>query len=188
MTRETEILKVLKPYAAVFPNVKMQPEAWPIYARALSLQLTPEEVNAAMLKLLNTVKFFPTIAEIIDAAKSIKITADGKAVPAAAEAWGEVMQQARKNGMDRKWKFSCQEVEYTLKMFGGKQMICMMQESDMPTCRAQFMRMYNEICEKQKTERENQEVLDRLPQKQRQALSGKIIQLAEAKKIAEGAA
>ena len=58
----------------------------------------------------------------------------------------------------------------------------------MPTCRAQFMRMYNEICEKQKTERENREVLERLPQKQRQALSGKIIQLAEAKKIAGGAA
>lgn len=182
MTRETEILRVLMPYVAAFPNnEKIKDEAWPIYASVLS-SLTPEEVNAAMRKLLQTVKWFPTIAEIMEAARSIKITADGKTVPAASEAWGEVMQQARKNGMDRKWEFSCHEVEYTLKMFGGKQMICMMQESDMPTCRAQFMRMYNEICEKQKTERENQEVLDRLPQKQRQALSGKIIQLVEAKR------
>ena len=159
----------------------MQDSAWAIYARALSV-LSVEEINAAMLKLLTTCKFWPSVAEIMETAKSIKITADGKTVPAAAEAWGEVMQQARMNGMDRKWEFSCPEVEYTLKNYGGKRAICFMEETDMPTCRAQFMRMYNEICEKQKTERENQEVLDRLPQKQRQALSGKIIQLAEAKR------
>lgn len=182
MTREEAILKVIKPYVFVFPNSsKMQPEAWPIYARALSV-LTVEEVSAAMMKLMQTAKFFPTIAEILEAAHSIKITAEGNAVPAAAEAWGEIMKQARKNGMDRKWEFSCPEVEYTLKMYGGKSMICMMEERDMPTCRAQFMRMYNEIVERKRTERENQEVLDRLPQKQRQALSGKIIQLAEARR------
>ena len=187
MSKEAEIVKLLRQYLSAFPNATMQDSAWAIYARALSV-LSVEEINAAMLKLLTTCKFWPSVAEIIEAARSIKITAEGNAVPAAAEAWGEIMQLARKNGMDRKWEFSCHEVEYTLKMFGGKQMICMMQESDMPTCRAQFMRMYNEICEKQKTERENQEVIDRLPQKQRQALSGKIIQIAEAKKIAWGAA
>lgn len=180
-------MKLLRQYLSAFPNATMQDSAWAIYARALSI-LSVEEINAAMLKLLTTCKFWPSVAEIIEAARSIKITAEGNTVPAAAEAWGEIMQLARKNGMDRKWEFSCHEVEYTLKMFGGKQMICMMQESDMPTCRAQFMRMYNEICEKQKTERENQEVLNRLPQKQRQALSGKIIQISEAKKIAGGAA
>lgn len=180
MNKERAIVQLLRQYLSAFPNATMQDSAWAIYARALSV-LSVEEINAAMLKLLTTCKFWPSVAEIMETAKSIKITADGKAVPAAAEAWGEIMQQARRNGMDRKWEFSCLEIEYTLKMFGGKQMICMMQESDMPTCRAQFMRMYNEICEKQKTERENQEVLDRLPQKQRQALSGKIIQLAEAK-------
>jgi hypothetical protein len=187
MTKEADVVRALKPYLMAFPSSHVKEDTLIIYARALS-RLSPAEIEAAMAKLIETLAYFPAVAQIFEAAKSIKITAEGTAVPAAAEAWGEVMQQARKNGMDRKWEFSCPEVEYTLKMFGGKQMICMMQESDMPTCRAQFMRMYNEICEKQKTERENQEVLDRMPQKQRQALSGKIIQLAEAKKIAEGAA
>lgn len=183
MTKEEAILRIIKPYSAVFPNsAKMQPEAWPIYAQALSV-LSLEEVSAAMLKLMDTCKFFPTIAEIKEAARSIKVTADGSAVPAAAEAWGEIMQQARRNGMDRKWEFSCPEIEYTLKMFGGKQMICMMPESDAPTCRAQFMRMYNEICEKQKTERENNAVLDALPNARAKLAQGKIIELAEAKRI-----
>ena len=170
-----------------FPNATMQDSAWAIYARALST-LSMDEINAAMLKLLTTCKFWPSVAEIMEAARSIKITINGNTVPAAAEAWGEVMQLARRNGMDRQWDFSCEEVKYTLKMFGGKQMICMMQESDMPTCRAQFMRMYNEICEKWETERQNKEVLARLPKANREALKGKIVQLAEAKKIAEGAA
>ena len=178
MNKEAEIVKLLRQYLLAFPNATMQDSAWAIYARALST-LSMDEINAAMLKLLTTCKFWPSVA---------KITINGNTVPAAAEAWGEVMQLARRNGMDRQWDFSCEEVKYTLKMFGGKQMICMMQESDMPTCRAQFMRMYNEICEKWETERQNKEVLARLPKANREALKGKIVQLAEAKKIAEGAA
>ncbi len=181
MTKEADVVRVLKPYLMAFPSSHVKEDTLIIYARALS-RLAPSEIEAAMMKLLDTLAYFPAVSQIMEAANSIKITADGKAVPAAAEAWGEVMRQARMNGMDRKWEFSCPEVEYTLKNYGGKRAICFMEESDMPACRAQFMRMYNEICDKQKTERENLEVLDRLPQKQQQALSGKVIQLAEAKR------
>ena len=187
MTRETEILKVLKPYAAAFPNVKMQPEAWPIYARALSLQLAPEEVNAAMLKLLNTVKFFPTIAEIIEAANSIRETAEGSGLPDAGAAWEEVIRQGRRNGLDCPWSYSCPEVKTALERF-GKSELMHLEESQTNTARAQFMRIYAEVIQSAKTEREDNAVLEALPNTRAKLAQGKIIQLADAKKIAGGAA
>lgn len=187
MTRETEILKVLKPYAAAFPNVKMQPEAWPIYARALSLQLTPEEVNAAMLKLLNTVKWFPTIAEIIEAGQSVRETAQKSKLPDAGAAWEEIIKQARYNGLDRAWTFSCPEVQKALERFGKTEFLYL-EESQTNTARAQFMRIYAEVIQSAKTERENNAVLDALPNARAKLAQGIIIQLAEAKKITGGAA
>lgn len=187
MSREAEILKVLTPYASAFPNVKIKAEAWPIYARALALQLTPDEVNAAMMKLLNTVKFFPTIAEIIEAGQSVRETAQESKLPDAGAAWAEVIKQARYNGLDRPWKFSCPEVKKALERF-GKTELMNLPESQTNTARAQFMRIYNEVLQSAKTERENNAVLDALPNARAKLAQGKIIQLAEAKKIAEGAA
>lgn len=181
MKRETEILKVLKPYAAAFPNVKMQPEAWPIYARALSLQLTPEEVNAAMLKLLNTVKFFPTIAEIIEAGNSIRETVQVSTLPDAGEAWQEVIRQARQNGLERPWTFSCPEVQMALERF-GKVELMMVEEKQTNIARSQFMRIYTEVIQRQKTERENNAVLDALPNTRAKIARGKIVELAEARR------
>lgn len=181
MKRETEILKVLKPYAAAFP-VKMQPEAWPIYARALSLQLTPEEVNAAMMKLLNTAKFFPTISEIIEVAQSIRATVEGSGLPDAGEAWEEIIRQARMNGLDRPWTYSCPEVKIALDRF-GKTELMYLEESQTNTARAQFMRIYNEVIQSAKTERENNAVLEALPNTRAKLARGKIIELAEARGV-----
>jgi hypothetical protein len=182
VTRETEILKVLKPYASAFPNVKMQPEAWPIYARALSIQLTPEEVNAAMMKLLNTVKFFPTIAEIIEAANSIRETAQESTLPDAGEAWEEVIRQGRMNGLERPWTYSCPEVKKALERF-GKSELMHVEESQTNTARSQFMRIYAEVIQSAKTERENNAVLDALPNTRAKLARGKIVELAEVKRV-----
>lgn len=187
MSMEQEVLRVLKPYASAFPTMKVDAKAWPIYARALSLQLTPDEVNAAMLKLLNTVKWFPTIAEIIEAAKSIRETAEGSGLPSAGEAWEEIIRQARMNGLDRPWTYSCHEVKIALERF-GKTELMYLEESQTNTARAQFMRIYTEVIQRQKTERENNAVLDALPNARAKLAQGKIIQLAEAKKVAGGAA
>lgn len=177
MTKQEAILKTIKPYVAVFPNgAKMQPEAWPIYAVALS-GLSVEEINAAMIKLMQTAKFFPTIAEIIEAARSIREQLDGSSLPSAAEAWGEVLEQAGKHGVYAKWDLSCPEVEQALKVFGGRSMICVMQESDAPICRAQFMRIYNAIVQREEEHEKNDAVLSCLPRKQYDALCGKIAQI-----------
>lgn len=187
MSKETEILRVLTPYASAFPNVKISALAWPIYARALALQLTPDEVNAAMLKLLNTVKWFPTIAEIIEAGISIRETAHESKLPDAGAAWEEVIKQARYNGIDRPWAYSCPEVKKALERF-GKSELMHVEESQTNTARAQFMRIYTEVLQSAKTERENNAVLDALPNARAKLAQSKIVQLAEAKKLAGGAA
>lgn len=180
MTKEAEILKVLKPYAAAFPNVKMQAEAWPIYASVLST-LTPDEVNAAMRKLLHTVKFFPTVAEIFEAAQSIRQTVEGSGLPDAGEAWEEVIRQGRMNGLDRPWTYSCPEVKKALERF-GKSELMHVEESQTNTARAQFMRIYTEIIKRSKEDRENEVVLAALPKTRNKLARGKVVELAEAKR------
>lgn len=175
MKREAEILKVLKPYAAAFPNMKMQPEAWPIYASVLSV-LTPDEVNAAMRKLLHTIKFFPTVAEIFEAAQSIRETAEASGLPTAGEAWQEVIRQGRMNGLDRPWSYSCPEVKTALERFGKSELIHL-EESQTNTARAQFMKIYADVIKRAKDERDSQAVLNALPK-----VRGKIVQLAEARR------
>ena len=174
MTREMEILRVLKPYAAVFPNVKMQPEAWPIYARALS-SLTAEEVNAAMMSILQTAKFFPTVGEIFEAAKSVREYADGTKAPTAAEAWAEVQHLAKSIHLSGPWEYSCPEVKRAAECFGRYE-LCTIEENAVSIARSQFMKIYNEIVQRKKEDQRDEATIAALPR-------GKIIELAEAKRV-----
>lgn len=62
MSDQTEIIKILTPYLMAFPQSKMNEGSLIVYARALS-SLSIAEIDAAMLKLMRTVKFFPSLAE-----------------------------------------------------------------------------------------------------------------------------
>ncbi len=184
MTREADVVRILKPYLMAFPSSHIKEDALIIYARALS-RLSSAEIEAAMMKLLDTLAYFPAVSQILEAAQSVRVTAEESAAPSATEAWGEIINQAKRNGMERKWDFSCPEIETALRNFGGREMICNMLECDVIANRAQFTRTYNEVCERKAAERKNKEIIDRLPQKQREMLTGKIVQLAEAKRLKE---
>lgn len=175
-----EIVKILKPYFMAFPKSGMDEGALLIYARALS-DLDPVEVQAAMLMLLKTSKFWPSVAEIYDAAKSIRERVQGTAIPTAADAWGEAMTLVRKRGVYEPWTYSCREVEEAVTRF-GRQELCMLEEQGINTARAQFMRMYEQIVRRRKTERDVDDVMERLPDARVQIARGKIIELAEAKR------
>lgn len=178
MTRETEILRVLKPYVSAFPNAKISNEAWPIYASVLS-SLTTEEVNAAMRKLLHTAKFFPTIAEIFEAARSVREYAEGSSIPTAAEAWKEVMDLVDKYHMYKPWEYSCPEVQQAAECF-GKEELCLLLQSEVSIARAQFMRMYNEIVGRRRDNRENEAVLRTLPASGK--VLAKVVEISEARR------
>lgn len=184
MSKETEIVKLLRQYLSAFPNATMQDSAWAIYARALST-LSLDEINAAMLKLLTASKFWPSVAEIIEAARSVRECAEGSTLPTAAEAWQEVQQLVRTRHIYKPWEYSCVEVQKAAECYGRYE-LCNLLESEVGIARAQFCKMYNEIAQRSEEKRKNEEVLARLPQIKREALgsvNGKIIALAEAKAV-----
>ena len=177
MSRESDVVRVLKPYLAAFPQAKINEGTLFVYARALA-DFPPTLIDAAMLKLLRTLKFFPSVAEIIEAAEGIVELAEGKSLPTPAEAWGEAMREARAKFVYRPWELSCPEVEKTVEAF-GKMDLCTLEETAINTARAQFMRMYQQIVERKEERRQNEAVLTALPGNVR-ALIGKTVGQREA--------
>ena len=183
MSAEVEIIKILKPYCMAFPKSGMTEGTLLIYSRALS-DLPPAELNAAMLYLLRTSKYWPTVAEIIEAVKILRERVQGTALPSAADAWGEVIELVRRRGVYEPWEYSCPEVKAAVEKFGRVE-LCMIEENAVNTARAQFMRMYDQVVRRNEQDKKVDEVLERLPDEKAQIARGKIIELAEAKRMRE---
>ena len=125
-----------------------------IYACAL-MDLDVTVLKAAMIKILQTSTFFPSVAEIRFTAEAMVNFYNKTTLPTAGEAWEEVQRQVRKIGpySSQPWEFSCPEVERAAKQFGIMELCCL-QENEVNTARAQFMRIYDRQQEKMKMERE----------------------------------
>ena len=169
---EAEIIVALTPYLVAFPQSKMTAEGLIIYAKALS-SLSVAEINAAMLKLMRTCKFFPTVAEIFEQATVMKDFASGKELPSPDEAWAEVQREVRHKHLYHEWEFSCPEVKVAVEHF-GKFELCTLQIDDMNTARAQFMRIYKAVVERARDKKANWQVMKSLPQNQVKELVGKM--------------
>ena len=131
-----------------------------LYIGALD-DLTYDDVNAALTKCLRNAKFFPTVAEIYEAAGSIKKTSAGDGDKDAGQAWEEVMQLVRRCHVYKPWTFSTPEVEQAVREF-GKQELCELEAEGVNTARAQFQRIYNAVVSRRKERAENKEILKRL--------------------------
>lgn len=170
MDRKKEIAELLTRYLSAFPTSKIDGKGIAIYATVLQSH-TVAEVNAAMLKLLNTCKFFPSCAEIVEQIGKLKAHATESRLPSADEAWEEAMRLAHDKFVYGKWEYSSQEVEQAVKTF-GKMALCELEPDGMNTARAQFMRIYSAICERKREAAQNEAVLKSLPQKQIKMLVG----------------
>ena len=169
---ETEIIMTLTPYLLAFPQSKMTAEGLVIYAKALS-SLSIAEINAAMLKLMRTCKFFPTVAEIFEQATVMKDFASGKEIPSPDEAWAEVQSEVRRKHLYREWEYSCPEVKAAAEHF-GKFELCNLKVDEVNTARAQFMRIYKAVVERARDKKANWQVMKSLPQSQARELVGKV--------------
>ena len=161
---EQEIIMTLTPYLLAFPQSKMTAEGLVIYAKALS-SLSIAEINAAMLKLMRTCKFFPTVAEIFEQATVMKDFASGKEIPSPDEAWAEVQSEVRRKHLYREWEYSCPEVKAAAEHFG---------KFEVNTARAQFMRIYKAIVDRARDKKANWQVMKSLSQSQAKALVDKV--------------
>ncbi len=178
---EAEIVMALTPYLLAFPHSKMTTEGLIVYAKALS-GLSVAEVNAAMLKLMRTCRFFPTVAEIFETAETLRNYAYGTGLPSPDEAWHEAMREAHDKFVYGKWELSTLEIEQAVKHF-GKMALCELEPEGMNTARAQFMRIYSSILTRTRDKKVNREVLEALPRRQMAEL---VDGLAEKKALPSG--
>lgn len=143
-----------------FPYSKADDDTLLLYVMALD-DMPFQEFRAALMKLLKTSKFFPSIAEIYEAAGSIRQTADKSSCPDAGQAWAEAWNLVKTCHIYKAWTYSTPEIEQAVKQFGKMELIGL-KESDMNTARAQFMRIYNEVVKRKKEHEQNKEVLAKL--------------------------
>ena len=169
---ETEIVMTLTPYIVAFPQSKMTAAGLVIYAKALS-SLSIAEINAAMLKLMHTCKFFPTVAEIFEQAAVMKEFATSGGLPTPDEAWAEAQKQMRLKHLTGKWEYSCPEVQKAVEHF-GKFELCNLKIDEVNTARAQFMRIYKAIVDRTLDQKVNRQVMKSLPQSQVKELVSKV--------------
>lgn len=176
-----DITKMLSPYLAVFPSCKIDSVGLVMYAKAL-LPLSLPVIEAALIKLLQTSVFFPSVAEIFEEADEMERFAlaksSGSRVPTAAEAWEEVQKLVKDCYVYKKWEFSCQQVEKAAKQFGIKE-LCVLESNAVNTARAQFMRIYDSIVNQNLADRQNQRALDTMSAKSLSMLAGRVTNLLE---------
>jgi hypothetical protein len=133
-------IKVLIQWAtANFPNMQerdMRPTA-ALWEKMLA-DMPYEVAEKALMKVLATAKFFPTVAEIRAAA--VEITQP--AMPTAAEAWGEVVQAIRRYGyyQEADAMASLSPAVAQVVSFIGWRNICASDEPEI--IRAQFRKAY----------------------------------------------
>lgn len=138
MTR-SEVAKLLSLATANFPAMQerdMRPTLV-LWEKMLS-DLPPEVAEAALLKVLVSAKFFPTVAEIREAAVQIS----QPRVMDASEAWGQVMTALRKFGLYQAreaMEWLSPEVCAMVRRFGWYE-LCHAENIDV--IRGQFMRAW----------------------------------------------
>ena len=162
--KQKEIIKMLCGFRQAFPNTKADSDTMLIYSYAL-MDMEVGLIYAAMMKILHTSTFFPSVAEIRSTAeKLLNFNSKNNTLPTAGEAWEEVQKQVRKVGpySSQPWEFSCPEVEKAARQFGLME-LCRLQENEVNTARAQFMRIYDRQQEKMKELREMKTVMQILP-------------------------
>lgn len=142
------------------------------YTKVLS-DIPTDILSKACKKLLLECKFLPSIAEIVEASRSLMGTMDGNKVLSWAEAQKEIQQ-----GLNRTWyhgclgedvpdelygkscdpKWSTDEIRQTVESYGMDN-IGKANEKDMPIVWSQLRKIYETICQRQKEENINKFVL-----------------------------
>lgn len=131
-----------------------------IYTKVLG-DIPNEILSKAVKKLLLESKFLPSIAEVVEAGKSLMGTADDSSrVREWDEAWNEIERAMQSTPWGHTPVFSRIEIELTVRSFGWHDLQMTLAE-DMSTVRAQVRRMYEDVCRRTKEHGHNEYVLGR---------------------------
>lgn len=131
-----EAAKIIATLIAAYPRVDISEETTKLYAKFLQ-DLDYHQVQAAVVKHIATSPYFPTIAELRQAA--VDVIPDSN-IPLPGEAWAEVTKHMRDVGYTGKPTFSHPLIEKTIQAMGGWIALC--QSEDGMVDRAHFMKIY----------------------------------------------
>ena len=158
--KRNEIISLVTIAIASCPSAQEKDPEPIVNAWSLLLGDIPYEVaKAAVMKVCRSSRFFPSVAEIVDAAHELDPRTDK--LPTAAEAWEEVKKLLSSVGPyvseRRPLKFSCLTVERATRAIGWQQ-LC---GSENPEAdRAHFMRIYESMRAKHKETSELNKALE----------------------------
>jgi hypothetical protein len=133
-----------------------------IYCKAL--QDVPEELLLSVVqKTMLECKFLPSIAELVEACKSITSTVRGtKLVPDWGEAWQEIEKAMPRTPWGKKPEFSHKAIADAVNQYGWNALQnCL--ASEFSTVRAQIRRMYDEAAKRYVERKTNEVIISKNP-------------------------
>jgi len=153
-----KVIDTLAPLICAYPNAQITEETIQVYAIALS-ELNESELAAAVMRCMRTCKFFPSIAEILEAAQKMIEAASGTGAKDADEAWNEVQRQMQVAFVYKKPIFSTPEIEQAALAMGWIG-LCETPTDQIGVARAQFLRLYEATCRRKHDKRINDNVIE----------------------------
>lgn len=136
MATDAEIHKALTLLAAAYPRFDLPEATIKVYQRLLA-DLDFDLLKAATLQCATLCKFFPTVAEIRDAAVELSTMAEG--IPSDIEAWGEINREIQRVHHDGRPEFSHPLIEQIVRDLGWRS-LCL--SDNQIADRARFMDAY----------------------------------------------
>lgn len=128
-----------------------------IYTKLLK-DVPPSLLNAAAQKLMLEKTFLPSVAEIVEAVRSVKATKNGEQADDYAEAWQEVLREMKRCGIYGSPKFSSTEVQRAVQLVGWRNLCCA-DEASFSVLHAQFREVYKQIKKRKESDAVNCYVL-----------------------------
>ncbi len=129
-----------------------------IYVKMLK-DIPVNVLERACQKIILENKFLPSIAEIVEASRSLVGTADDDSrIREWNEAWSEIERAMQATPWGEYPTFSRPEIAQAVTSFGWHDLQMTLAE-DMPTVRAQVRRMYEDVCKRTKERGSNEYIL-----------------------------
>jgi hypothetical protein len=141
---EADVAELFAMLTGAFPNAKVTPMTGAMYRKAL-VDLDRDRAAAAVLRLANTAKYFPAIAEIRAAAVEL----EHGPRRAGAEAWGDVGLAVRRIGRYREPTFDDPLVAECVASFGW---LTLCDSTNDVADRARFIELYDQLAERGRRE------------------------------------
>jgi hypothetical protein len=147
MASNKTIAEIMLILHTAYPHYRGKKDTARIYAELLAD--IPDDLLIAGAKAYATSgKFFPSVAELREAAFDLQARARG--IPSAAEAWGEVMHQVRNVGSWGKPQFSTPLVYNAVDALGG--WACLCASDNNVADRAHFLKIYDSLHERSRAD------------------------------------